>query len=435
MLTSALGGEPQGNFNLDDLRAENEDDDGPITADDIEQLTSKLAVDEEHISAGLEDKTLGGLIRVLMVQVYWRASALFSTTYVAVQPLVKKYTKTANEYFIDEAGCATIAETLQVWRMDRRLVLVGDPLQLVPATISAGHRYAKRTGFTPSPSHPVNPLARQHMLSLLKKLMLDGFPVFVLKVQRRMAQGLFDLSKDIFYNRWDLSYGQTCEVENHDLGQRCEDWAVRKLGVEWSPGGSLLPLFVNIPRTRVQYTEVSKSRSNPLMLDAMIRILNRLIQGANLSRGDIAIVTPYQAQQNEILEKMGADVSVMDIDNKVPLTTADRVQGNERPVVVLLAVNTSQSGAGFLWDSNRMNVISTRASDYFVVVGDIQMAAREASERTMQSSGGYIDTRDLEAWIRYFERNRRVVEQSEVQWLSEDDASFGPERFHGSQDN
>ncbi|KAJ0118235.1 hypothetical protein J7T55_009018 [Diaporthe amygdali] len=391
MLTSALGGEPQGNFNPDDLRAENEDDDGPITADDIDQLTSKLTIDEQHISAGLEEKTLGGLIRVLMVQIYWRASALFSTTYVAVQPLVKKYTKTANEYFIDEAGCATIAETSNV-----------------AATISAGHRYAKRTGFPPSPSHPVNPLARQHMLSLLKKLMLDGC---------------------------DLSYGQTCEVENHDLGQRCEDWAVRKLGVERSPGGSLLPLFVNIPRTRVQYTEVSKSRSKPLMLDAMIRILNRLIQGANLSRGDIAIVTPYQAQQNEILEKMGADVSVMDIDNKVPLTTADRVQGNERPVVVLLAVNTSQSGAGFLWDSNRMNVISTRASDYFVVVGDIQMAAREASERTMQSSGGYIDTRDLEAWIRYFERNRRVVEQSEVQWLSEDDASFGPERFHGSQDN
>ncbi|KAK2604781.1 hypothetical protein N8I77_007681 [Diaporthe amygdali] len=347
-----------------------------------------------------------------MVQIYWRASALFSTTYVAVQPLVKKYTKTANEYFIDEAGCATIAETLQVWRMDRRLVLVGDPLQLVPATISAGHRYAKRTGFPPSPSHPVNPLARQHMLSLLKKLMLDGFPVFVLKVQRRMAQGLFDLSKDIFYDRWNLSYGQTCEVENHDLGQRCEDWA-----------------------DRVQYTEVSKSRSNPLMLDAMIRILNRLIQGANLSRGDIAIVTPYQAQQKEILDKMGAAVSVVDIDDKVLLTTADRVQGNERPVVVLLAVNTSQSGAGFLWDSNRMNVISTRASDYFVVVGDKQMAAREASERTMQSSGGYIDTRDLEAWIRYFERNRRVVEQSEVEWLIEDSARFEPTRFRGSQDS
>lgn len=155
---------------------------------------------------------------------------------MGADPLVQKFTKTANEYFLDEAGCATVPETLQLWRMDRRLVLVGDPKQLVPATLSAGARYNVRGGGT----HSINPLAPQHMLSLLYHAILNGFPVFVLRVQRRMVRGLFDLSKDIFYNRLGvsdnqmaLSYSETSDTStgHHNLSLSCEDWASRVLGV------------------------------------------------------------------------------------------------------------------------------------------------------------------------------------------------------------
>lgn len=43
------------------------------------------------------------------------------------------------------------------------------------------------------------------MLSLLYHVILSGFPVFVLQVQRRIVRGLFDLSKDIFNNQLGLS--------------------------------------------------------------------------------------------------------------------------------------------------------------------------------------------------------------------------------------
>lgn len=39
------------------------------------------------------------------------------------------------------------------------------------------------------------------MMSALYDGMVNSFPVFVLRVQRRMLRGLFDLSKGLFYNR------------------------------------------------------------------------------------------------------------------------------------------------------------------------------------------------------------------------------------------
>lgn len=150
--------------------------------------------------------------------------------------------------------------------------------------------------------------------------------------------------------------------------------ARRVLGVAPTKDGRTLPVFINVSGTQVQHTEVSKSRSNELMTDVLIRVLNRLLPGGDLHLDDVAIVTPYVAQQHRILVAVGSSrVSVNDVPCKTLLTTADRVQGNERPVVVFLAVNTAESGAGFLYDSDRLNIIRTRASNYFIVISDLKV--------------------------------------------------------------
>lgn len=176
---------PQGDANPNDSIVDVDEDDKDMddgTHDPNKQLQ------DESVRATLAGKSLGGLVRALLVQIYWKASAIFSTTHVGASPLIRKFTKTANEFFLDEAGSATVAETLQLWRMDRRIALAGDPKQLVPATLSAGARY-KTTGRP----HSINPLAPQHMMSALCCGMINSFPVFVLRVQRRMVRGLFDL--------------------------------------------------------------------------------------------------------------------------------------------------------------------------------------------------------------------------------------------------
>lgn len=144
---------PRGDANPEDFVVD-VDDDG--THDPDRQLR------DEHVRATLVGKSLGGLVKVLLAQMYWKASAIFSTTHVGAGPMVRKFTKSANDYFLDEACSAKVAETLQLRRMDRRIVLAGDPKQLVPETLSAGTRYN-----TPMEPHSVNPRAPQHMMLAL----------------------------------------------------------------------------------------------------------------------------------------------------------------------------------------------------------------------------------------------------------------------------
>lgn len=148
------------------------------------------------------------------------------------------------------------------------------------------------------------------MLSLLYHAILNGFHVLVLRVQRRMVRGLFDLSKDTFHNRlgasdnqMELSYSETSDTStgHHKLSLSCEDWASRVLGVAPTRDGRTLPVFINVSGTQVQYTEVSKSQSNEMMTDVLIRVLNRLLPGGDLHLDDVAIVTPHVAQQHRIL--------------------------------------------------------------------------------------------------------------------------------------
>lgn len=180
---------------------------------------------------------------------------------------------------------------------------------------------------------------------------------------------------------------------------------MRKLGVTPSTVSSIMPLFINVRDSEVGYTEVFRSRWNDKMMDTLIRTINRVIGGANLQPGEIAIVTPYQAQQSKILAALENSVSITDALSKVLLTTADRIHGSERAVVFFLAVFTADSGAGFLWDPNRLNIISTLASDYFIVIGDMAVADKQVFSRVADSSGGYIDPTVLRQWIGYFKKD------------------------------
>ncbi|KAG8169846.1 hypothetical protein KVR01_000591 [Diaporthe batatas] len=390
MRNAGYGAQAQANIHPDDFHNDAEASPKQPVSRQIPQDSFK----KEHILQSLKERSLGGLVRELMLQMLWRSSAVFSTTHVGAGQLVKKFTKVANEYILDEAAAATIPEAAQIWRNDRPLILGGDPFQLLPATLSAGTKYQ-------GTDHTINPLAPQHKLSLLRLAMLNGWPCLVLRYQRRMVLGLFDL------------FGVGCVLEHHPAARRCEDWVVRKLDVRASPNGRVLPVFVHVRNSEVRFADISRSRSNPRMLQVLIRVLNRLIQGARLDPNQIAIITPYTAQENAILQAVGHRlISVSDNPKKMLLTTADRSQGNERDVVIFLLVNTRQSDSGLLWDENRMNVISTRARDFMIVIGDIGVDQKTPSANVKLASGRVSGENKLPQWLRFFQDHGRVANMS-----------------------
>jgi hypothetical protein len=118
-----------------------------------------------------------------------------------------------------------------------------------------------------------------------------------------MVLGLFDLPKDISYQNWGLSYGTQHILQHHPVpvAQRCEACVLRKLDIRPSPPGKALPVFIHVSNSEVKYTQVSRSSSNPRMINVLILTLNRLIQGAGLGLQQIAIITPYVLQESAII--------------------------------------------------------------------------------------------------------------------------------------
>lgn len=85
-------------------------------------------------------------------------------------------------------------ETLQIGLQDQRIVLGGNTLPPLPVTLSAGQRCKAQPN-----ANLAKPLIRHDMLSLLRKLVLIGFPIFVLRVPSRIVHGLLDFWEGLFY--------------------------------------------------------------------------------------------------------------------------------------------------------------------------------------------------------------------------------------------
>lgn len=198
-------------------------------------------MDEEEFSwtgFRLRDLTRSSLLRLLMRQILWYTSALFTTTHVAVDQVYKVFTKTAQEAFGDEMGCTTVPEACMVWRRCRKLTLAGDVYQLLPATLSENQKFGNG-GWA-------NPLHLTHKRSILQHLMSLGVPVFVPQEQLRMVPGHMDLSMELFYPDWNLTYAKDNTVDRHRFSAMLEKWAVETLGARPSPEGKVLPIFIHV---------------------------------------------------------------------------------------------------------------------------------------------------------------------------------------------
>lgn len=92
--------------------------------------------------------------------------------------------------------------------------------------------------------------------------------------------------------------------------------------------------------------------------------------------------------------------------------------GGERNVIIFLMVNTAKSGGGFLWDQHRLNVIGSRARDWFIVIGDKDVAARGVGKGFSEATASdAFQGESLRNWLAYFQRQSRLVCSSNVSWL------------------
>lgn len=80
------------------------------------------------------------------------------------------------------------------------------------------------------------------------------------------------------------------------------------------------------------------------------------------------VIVPYRAMLNHVRHRLSQQIGEL---KSVQVATADSFQGHEARLTFLILTVDAKSGPGFLCDRRRLNVCSTRHTEMFFAIGDI----------------------------------------------------------------
>ena len=244
---------------------------------------------------------------------------------------------------LDEATQAVDPVALVALARGRRAVLAGDPCQLPPTVIDLG-------------------AARAGLGTTLFERLAAAAPPSLLVVQHRMHAALMAFPSRSMYGGALVAAPAVAEHRLEDLGLPSDPLrpgplvVIDTAGTGWSD----------------ETTGDDPSTRNPGHAARVAAEVRRLL-GRGLDAGDLAVITPYDAQVRLLRELLRAER-----DAGLEIGTVDGFQGREKEAVVLDLVRANPDGAlGFLADHRRMNVALTRARRFLLVVADSATVAHD----------------------------------------------------------
>jgi MoxR-like ATPase len=270
---------------------------------------------------------------------------------------------------LDEANRAGVLDSMLALARGRRMILIGDPMQLQPVL-----------------SASVGALARQDQArvaesSLFAWLMERGFPeaaTVFLDEQNRMHPSIAALISQVFYaGRVRSGPAAPREVASTPLISDAVTW-VDTSALEGSREERRGTSLINTAEARF-----------------VVELTRHLMEAAPAGL-TIGVIAAY-AQQRDLLRNLLAE-DILPVDREIEVDTVDAFEGREKDIIVLSLVRANQQGAvGFLRLEQRLNVALSRARRGLLVVGDASVL-----------QGGYLD--DLLAAVRHYGRIARPFE-------------------------
>lgn len=209
---------------------------------------------------------------------------------------------------------------------------------------------------------------REFMItSSLHTIKTAGYLVFLLNTQHRAVDGQFDVLYQNFYPDFkSIKSHPSRHPENHPDAQRVEASIVADFpGLEASPADRILPIFVPVPNSVCEWN--GKSRYSLLQTKAAAYVVKKLVN-CGVELAEIMVIGAYRAEVVELRRVLPRGVLV---------TSADAVQGQERPYVLFVFATTKQAGAGFTQDPRRLCVLMSRHKNFLALIGDIDTVDHE----------------------------------------------------------
>jgi uncharacterized protein len=270
-------------------------------------------------------------------------SLLGGTAWLWARP---EFTRSVDVLFIDEAGQMSLADVLAVANGAHSLVLLGDPQQLEQPQ-QANH--PPGTGAS----------ALEHILGGARTISEDRG--MFLHQTRRLHPDICAFTSEVFYERKLSSFAG---LERQALLPPPDSAAARygQAGLVYVP-----VLHTGNQARADEEVEVVRSIVAGLT-DGSVVWRDKKGAEAPLTRRDVLIVAPYNAQVTALTAALPQGVRV---------GTVDKFQGQEAPIVIVSLATSSPDdaprGMTFLYSANRLNVATSRAKALCVVVGNPQL--------------------------------------------------------------
>ncbi|KAM5349632.1 hypothetical protein ACJ41O_006137 [Fusarium nematophilum] len=282
---------------------------------------------------------------------------------------------------IDEAANMSRADLYCVWGNTLMpCFLFGDPKQLPPTVMTLNDKEKGTDNY-------VNRLGKDAKISALQFLQATGYPVYRLKVQLRMGQGMFDLVSKVIYPDVPFEYGPSCDASlpQFQLGRDLESFVrERHPGLAQAPAG-LAPIFVHCEGSKVWTDPLTSSKRSPHQVEMALDFIADFVKSKKADPARIVPIAPYAANI-QLIKSMRKRPQYASLATMQEAMTVDSFQGQENDMaVVIMGTAHPQPGPGFTSDSQRLNVMLTRQKSALVVFGDIYVG--EAVERPDSKAG------------------------------------------------
>jgi hypothetical protein len=300
---------------------------------------------------------------------------------------------------VDEAGCMHKADLCSIWGNTLKpIILAGDVKQLPPTMMELQNQDAKQNW--------VNRFALAGRISALAWLQAAGIPTFRLLQQLRMCKGMFDLANKLFYTDYDkMPYGAWSDPSNdsHAIGVAFEKYlASRHFKQPLAPSlaGSLLPVFLHMPNTKVY--SVGTSKLNRMQVKGALELLSDFVKCTGVSPKSFVVISAHKPNVeygNRILKAFPA------LEGMPLIQSADSFQGREGSIAVIITGTRQGFSGGFVSDESRLNVMLTRQKSGLLIVGDknvtgvLEGTMKDVKEADKQAVKGKV----------YYEKNGEQV--------------------------
>lgn len=245
------------------------------------------------------------------------------------------FEETLDYLFVDEAGQMSLTNVLTISRAARNIILLGDPQQLEQPQKGA---------------HPegADISALEHVLDG-KKTMPEDMGLF-LGITWRLHPLITQFTSTLYYEGR-LRSKEGLEKQKLDGNSPFSGSGLFHVPVDH---------FGNQSQSKEEVETIVEIVNH--LISAKINWIDRDEVSRSLQQNDILIIAPYNAQVSALQEALSG----------YSVGTVDKFQGQEAPVVIYSMTSSSSEeaprGMSFLYNSNRMNVATSRAKCTSILV-------------------------------------------------------------------